>query len=142
VLAGRNYQIEQIALRPRVNWQPSFTARLGVFGEYSEKTNSPDAGGESAILRKAGLEWTASSPEKGLATANFQVVSIAYTGTGNNSLSFDMLEGLAPGVNLTWGAGIQRTVAKNLQLNLQYNGRKPEELKTIHSGGVQIRAFF
>lgn len=142
VLAGRNYRIEQIALRPRVNWQPSVTARLGVFGEYSEKTNNPNAGGESAILRKAGLEWTASSPEKGLATANFQVVSIAYTGAGNNSLSFDMLEGLAPGVNLTWGAGIQRTVAKNLQLNLQYNGRKPEELKTIHSGGVQIRAFF
>jgi hypothetical protein len=67
---------------------------------------------------------------------------IRYNGESNNSLSFDMLEGLAGGNNFTWSTSIQRSVAKNLQLNLIYNGRKPEDAKTIHSGGVQVRALF
>jgi len=142
VLAGRNYSIDQVFLRPRINWQPSISQRLGVFGEYSEKHNTQGMGAESAAIRKGGVEWTVNSPEKGIAQANIQVVSISYTGLPNSSLAFDMLEGLVPGVNLTWGAGVQRTIANNLQLNLQYNARKPSGLATIHSGGVQVRAFF
>ncbi len=41
-----------------------------------------------------------------------------------------------------WGATVQQTVVKNLQLNLIYNGQKPESIRTIHSGGVQLPAFF
>ncbi|MFN9800619.1 MAG: hypothetical protein ACK54P_11445, partial [Bacteroidota bacterium] len=142
VFTGRNYEINQRMMRPRINWQPSVTARFAVFGEYAEKNNADDLGGESALIRKAGVEWTANRADKGLATASFQLVSIAYTGTGTGPLAFDMLEGLVPGVSMTWGAGVQRTIARNLQLNLQYNGRKPGELSVIHSGAVQVRAFF
>lgn len=142
VLAGRNYSIDQQFARPRINWQPSISQRLSVFGEYGDKRNTQPEGGETATIRKGGVEWTVSSPEKGLAQANLQLVSISYTGAANSSLAFDMLEGLAPGVNLTWGAGLQRTIANNLQLNLQYNARKPAGLAVIHSGGVQVRAFF
>jgi len=141
-LAGRNYLLNQLSIRPKLNWQPGTVSRFSLSGEFTDKQNSSIDGGELATIRKAGFDWTVNNPEKGLVQANFQVVSISYSGEANTSLSFDMLEGLAPGLNLTWGAGLQRTVANNLQLNVIYNGRKPGELRIIHSGGVQVRAFF
>jgi hypothetical protein len=53
-----------------------------------------------------------------------------------------MLEGLRAGNNFTWGLAYQRKVAKNLQLNFTYNGRKSEDNSAIHSGGMELRAFF
>jgi hypothetical protein len=37
---------------------------------------------------------------------------------------------------------VQRTLGNNLQLNLSYNGRKSEAIKAVHTGNVQVRAFF
>jgi hypothetical protein len=68
--------------------------------------------------------------------------NIQYNGDGNTSLAFDILEGLNVGFNATWNIIIQRTVAKNLQLSLTYDGRKPQGIPAIHAGGVQLRAFF
>jgi hypothetical protein len=53
-----------------------------------------------------------------------------------------MLEALRPGTNYTWNLSYQRSVSKNLQLDLQYNGRRSENTRTIHSGGMELRAFF
>jgi hypothetical protein len=80
--------------------------------------------------------------EKGLFQGGVNFFNIRYYGEANNSLSFDMLEGLNPGFNVTWNVGLQRTLGKSLQLNITYNGRKPEQVRTIHAGGVQLRAFF
>jgi hypothetical protein len=53
-----------------------------------------------------------------------------------------MLESLPPGMNYTWHIGYQKTVSKNLQLTIQYLGRKSENARMIHSGGMELRAFF
>jgi hypothetical protein len=53
-----------------------------------------------------------------------------------------MLEALRQGVNYTWNIGYQRSVSKNLQISVQYNGRKSENTSMIHAGGMEVRAFF
>jgi hypothetical protein len=53
-----------------------------------------------------------------------------------------MLEGLLPGRNYVWNLTWQRTLVNNMQLNLSYDGRKSGEGKIIHTGGLQVRAFF
>jgi hypothetical protein len=69
-------------------------------------------------------------------------VSIRFDGTGNSSLTYEMLEGLRAGTNFTWGISYQRSLGQNIQLNLTYNGRKSQDIDAVHSGGVQVRAFF
>lgn len=139
-LSGRNYTLNYFSVQPKLTWQPNTTSRFAVVAQYLAKTNV--LGIEKTSIQKMGAEATINSTEKGSFIAELNYFKITYLGASNNSLAFEMLEGLSKGNNFTWSATIQRTVAKNLQLNLIYNGRKPEEVKTIHSGGVQLRAFF
>lgn len=142
-LTGRNFVIDYTSIKPKLNWQPSNTQRWSATAEYTQKDNRAMEGqGESATLWKAGLEGTLSDAEKGALQVQANYIRILYDGANNSSLSFEMLEGLSEGNNFTWSATLQRTVAKNLQLNLTYNGRKPQGIPAIHTGGVQLRAFF
>lgn len=139
-LNGRNYALDYLQIQPILSWQPGNTGRLNVKTLYTEKTNT--LGMEHAIIQKIGLEGVLSDVKKGTLQCELNYYKIAYNGESNNSLTFDMLEGLNTGNNITWSLTVQRTVAKNLQLNLNYNGRKPETVPTIHAGGLQLRAFF
>jgi hypothetical protein len=80
--------------------------------------------------------------EKGSLQGGVKMVKIEYDGSQNSALGFEMLEALKPGINYTWNVGYQRSVSKNLQISIQYNGRKSENSKMIHSGGMEVRAFF
>jgi hypothetical protein len=52
------------------------------------------------------------------------------------------LEGLQPGENQTWELSIQKQISKFLDLNLSYQGRKSPGIKSIHTGSIQLKAFF
>jgi hypothetical protein len=53
-----------------------------------------------------------------------------------------MLEGLQTGRNVTWKIGFQKKMSNNLQLSVSYNGRQSEDNRAIHTGSMQMRAFF
>jgi hypothetical protein len=53
-----------------------------------------------------------------------------------------MLEALKPGRNSTWTLGYQRSVSKKIPISIQYSGRNSENSRTIHAGGMEVRAFF
>jgi hypothetical protein len=53
-----------------------------------------------------------------------------------------MLEGLQTGQNLTWRLLLQKNLTNFLDINLNYQGRKSETSQTIHTGSVQLRAYF
>ena len=82
------------------------------------------------------------SAEKGSVEGRLSYVNIAYSSTDQNALAFAMLEGLVPGRNGTWSLDVRRNVARNLQLSVRYEGRTSSSAGTVHSGGLQARAFF
>ncbi len=53
-----------------------------------------------------------------------------------------MLEGLQPGDNFTWRLLAQKKLTKFLDLNLNYFGRQTETSKAIHTGNLQLKAYF
>lgn len=139
-LTGRNFEIDYYSVQPKMTWQPNTKARINLLAQFADKRNT--AGTETALMRKLSSDLTLNSPEKGSVQAEVSFYAISFNGEGNNSLAFEMLEGLSSGFNFTWSAGAQRTIGKNLQLGLQYNGRKPRDRAPVHAGGVQIRAIF
>lgn len=141
-LSGRNYDIDFYEIKPELAWQPGTNFRWSINYVYLYKQNGSELGGERAINNTYGTEIRFSTAEKGSFLATFNYVLIDYNGNQNSALGFEMLDALKNGKNYTWTAVWQQSLTKNLQLNLTYNGRKSENNKIIHSGGVQVRAFF
>lgn len=140
--SGRNYFIDYHYVKPSFSYQPTTAFRVSLIGRYEEKHNREEFGGESAYIGEIGTNLKFNQAEKGSLQAEFKLVNISYGGNPNSALGFEMLEALKPGVNYTWNLGYQRLISKNLQLSIQYNGRKSEQNKTIHSAGMEVRAFF
>lgn len=140
--SGRNYKLEYYFLQPSLSYQPGTKFRITLDGRVSEKRNHPDLGGEHSKVYEIGTTFKYNQPEKGSLQGEFKVLRIDYNGEQNSALGFEMLEGLKPGVNYTWNLGYQRSISRNLQLSFRYNGRKSESSKFIHTGGMEVRAFF
>lgn len=147
VLSSRNFNIFYQQIEPKLNIQPGKLWRVSFLFTYKEQQNraqenAAGIGGEKSIVRKSGLEFTLSIPEKGSLFINGNVIQINYSGLPESPVGFEMLDGLQPGLNATWGVSYQRTLSNNLQLSINYNGRQSPGLEMIHTGGVQARAFF
>lgn len=140
--AGRNYLLSYYFLQPSFIFQPNTSFRVTLDGKYADKQNADEFGGEKALVAEIGSTFKFNQAEKGSLQGGIKLVQIDYNGNENSALGFEMLEGLRTGTNYTWNLSYQRSVSRNLQLSLQYNGRKSENNRTIHSGGMELRAFF
>lgn len=141
-VVGRNYSIEYRSIQPSFVYQPNTAFRISLDARYAEKFNAEEFGNESAYVSEVGTKVKFNQPEKGSLQGEFKMVQMNFGGNANSAIGFEMLEALKPGTNYTWNIGYQRLVSKNLQLSFQYNGRKSEQNKMIHSAGMEIRAFF
>ncbi|MCT4582671.1 MAG: hypothetical protein N4A35_14735 [Flavobacteriales bacterium] len=139
---NRNYLIAIQQTEGKISYQPSTKFRLSLIAKYKDKRNQLATAGEKAFINDYGVELKYNQLRKGILTAAFNYVNNIYFGEENSTIAFEMLEALQPGINYTWNCSIQRTLANNLQLTLNYTGRNSVTSKTIHTGGVQVRAFF
>jgi hypothetical protein len=140
--SNRNFNIHYQELEPKISLQPNTSFRASLMFKYTEKNNSLDLGGEKAISRNAGVEIRYNILSKGSLLLNTNYIVNSFTRTNNSTLAFEMLDGLQAGKNIIWSVSYQRNLSNNMQLNLSYNGRTAESSPTIHTGGVQVRAFF
>lgn len=138
----RNYEINFYTLEPKVTFQPNVSFRVALSYRYSNKW---DLGGDTlqrAIAQNLGTELKYNVAGKGTLSFRLNRIQQSFNGDANSTLGFEMLEGLAIGDNYTWGLTYQRTLSNNMQINLNYEGRKTPLSKIIHTGGIQVRAFF
>ncbi|MCC6383736.1 MAG: hypothetical protein LC117_01350 [Bacteroidia bacterium] len=138
----RDFNLDLFTSESRFNYQPGTNWRLTFIYEYKLKQNSETQPAEFSEQHKGGIEIKFSNIQKGIITLRLNTIRISYNGQENSSLSYEMLEGLNKGINYTWGLNIQRALSGFLQLTLNYDGRKTENNKPIHTGGVELRAFF
>ena len=72
----------------------------------------------------------------------FSYYKNSFKGNDMSPVAFQMLAGLQPGKNQTWRLLLQKNLTQYLDININYQGRDSESSKTIHTGNVQLRAFF
>jgi hypothetical protein len=137
-----NYRIEQRSFGPRISYQPGSVFRISFLFEYTEKGNSPAFGGEESISRKSTAELRYTAASKGILTASFSYISISYAAPENSPVAYEMLEGLKKGSNYTWNVLLQRNLSGGMQAGINYEGRKTETAKAVHTANVQVRAYF
>ena len=141
-MTNRNYDIENMEINNRISFQPNTLFRVAINGRYSEKRNSIEYGNEKAFINDIGIELRRSKRDKGLLNGELHLVNINYNGESSSTIGFEMLEGLQLGKNITWKLGFQKNMSNNIQISINYNGRKSEENRAIHTGSMQMRAFF
>lgn len=138
----KNYSIRFIESKPELTYQFNNFFRAGITYMLSNQVNNPDFGGEKNLHQQFSTELRLNKAEKGSYVAHFAYIINRFSGISNTSTSYEMLDGLQSGNNFTWGLGFQRSLANNLQINMNYEARKSPGVQVIHTGNVQARAFF
>ncbi len=138
----KDYKIEYYKTEPKLNYQPGPSIIVELKYAYKFKQNILDPQKETTRIHDAGLELNYKVINKGTLQIKANFLEIFYNASAGTALAFEMLEGLQPGKNGTWSISFQQNISNNLQLNLIYDGRKSEGLKTVHTGSAQIRAYF
>jgi hypothetical protein len=138
----RNYDIEYFDLEQKVSYQPSTAFRVSVIYKYNVKQNIIRDGFQKAELNDFGLEFKYNQVEKGSLTGKINFISITYNDLENTSVAYEMLNALKTGYNYTWGLSYQRNLTNNIQISINYDGRKSPGTKIVNIGGAQVRAFF
>jgi CRISPR/Cas system CSM-associated protein Csm2 small subunit len=139
-LANRNYEINYLNSKASLMYQKEINQSIDFSYQYQEKKNN--IGQDYAIINTLGVEAMYNIINKVSLTARVNYVKIIYKGAENSSLEYEMLEGLKKGDNFTWEVLLNKRIAKNLSLTLNYNGRNSSGGKTIHTGTMEMRAFF
>jgi hypothetical protein len=137
----RNFEIEGFQASPKVAYLFSKNASWDVFYEFQNKENQIGAF-ESLNQNRFGSSFTFNS-EKGFSVnGEFSLYNNSFEGNSLSAVGFQLLEGLQIGKNQTWRLFLQKNLTTYLDININYQGRKSETSKTIHTGNVQLRAFF
>ncbi|MBN8702288.1 MAG: hypothetical protein J0M08_04435 [Bacteroidetes bacterium] len=140
--SNRNYHINVAETSPQLSFQPNTNFRITASYKYSAKKNAKDLGNQQVLLQDIGLDARYNILSKASLSGKFNYIFISYNDLENTPISFEMLEGLRIGENTTWGLSYQQNVSNNVQVNILYDGRKTQGNKPIHTGNVQVRAFF
>jgi hypothetical protein len=137
----RNFRIESYDLAPKISYLFSENAQFSLLYQYTNKENLL---GERELLKqqKLGAQFTFNKAESFSINGEFNFISNDFTGSAFSPVAFQMLEGLQPDKNFTWSLLFQRSITKYLDANISYFGRKSENSNTIHTGTVQLRAYF
>lgn len=143
---NRNYQIDVYAAEPRITFVNRTVFRLQTGYKYEQKKNSALYGGEKSTSNSINVETKYNVLQNSSINARFTFNNISYhtqpDAKQNSTTSYIMLDGLLPGQNYLWSVDFTKRIMKSVELNMQYEGRKPGEAKTVHVGRAAVRALF
>lgn len=139
--SNRNFNLNEVRLQPQLSYIFDENAQFNLFYNHVTKDNTT-GNFETLEQNNLGISFTYNKADKVALTGEFNYFKNEFIGNSNSPVAYQMLEGLQPGNNFTWNLLAQRKLTKFLDLNLNYFGRKTETSKTIHTGTVQLKAYF
>lgn len=139
--SARNYLLKGYQLAPKISYLFSKNASWDLFYEYQSKKNKLSSL-ETLAQSRFGTSFIYSSEKKLTLNGEFSIYENSFVGSSLTPVAYEMLEGLQPGSNSTWRLLIQKNLTDYLDINLNYQGRKSENSNAIHTGNVQLRAYF
>lgn len=142
-LHAKNYNIDQLQVSPALSWQPNNFMRITGRYAYAEKEGTAFTDLNHKAVHE---EWATELNWNKSLEANFQCnlrwIKIEYDGPMNNALAYELLNALQPGNNIAWSINYLRKISKGMQMSLNYDGRKGQQMNTVHIGRIMMTALF
>ncbi|WP_459210073.1 hypothetical protein [Aquimarina rhabdastrellae] len=139
--ANRNYTIEGYRLESKLTYLLSQKTQFGLSYLYNDQSNTiTDI--EALSQQRLSVNFSYANQQKISLNGEFNYFINDFTGNPFSPVGYQLLNGLQPGDNYTWSLLAQKKLTKYLDLNIIYNGRKTETSSTIHTGNIQLRAYF
>ena len=139
--SSKNFDLDEFSLYPKISYLLDDNKRFDVFYQFQNLDNLIRAK-EQLKQHKLGVSAMMTQNQKASVSAEFNYFSNIFQGDANTPVAYQMMEGLQPGTNFTWSLIAQKKLTKYLDLNLNYFGRKSENSRTIHTGTIQLKAYF
>jgi len=137
----RNYDLEAIQHEWALSYQSSDKLTLSLSYLLRQEESFGDVANQLAG-QVAGLELNYNVAQNIALRSEVDLIYNDFSGEVNSPAAFEMLQAFRPGRNLGAQLSIQRTLLKNIVISLSYSGRFSESLSAIHTGNVQVKAFF
>ncbi|MFM2370076.1 MAG: hypothetical protein RL619_2397, partial [Bacteroidota bacterium] len=128
-------------LAPKISYLFSKNTSWDLFYELQNKENQIGIL-DKLVQNRFGTSFSYSSAKQFTMNGEVSFYQNKFTGNEFSSVGFQMLEGLQTGQNMTWRLLLQKNLTQFLDINLNYQGRKSESSQTIHTGNIQLRAYF
>ena len=138
---NRNFDLDSYLMNPKISYLLNRQTRFDVFFQLLNKENLIGSM-EAMDQQKLGTSFAYNNAQQISISGEFNYINNRFTGNAFSPVAYTMLEGLQPGTNFTWSLLFQKRITKYLDANLSYLGRKSENSNAVHTGTVQLRAYF
>ncbi|MEO1450398.1 MAG: hypothetical protein AAFV07_12775, partial [Bacteroidota bacterium] len=140
----RNFDIALVETQPKLNIQLS--RKLRVSGGYAynwrQNRDSVDLVNATVRIHKAIFDTRWNLKDRNNIFLKLELSRLQLVGEPNFSAGYELQEGLQPGLNAVWQAFVTYYLLDNVELSITYDGRVSQTARPIHTGRVQVRAFF
>ncbi len=140
--SNRNFDLDVYSFEPKLVFIQGTSFRLVTGYKFDEKQNKTLYGGEKSVSNSLNVESKYNILQSSSVSGKFSLNNISYKFPANSTVSYIMLDGLLPGKNYLWSISFTKRLINNLELNFQYDGRKPGQAKTVHIGRASLTALF
>lgn len=140
---NRNYNISQYSVEPRISFTKGTTLRFITGYVYTNKKNR-EGDNEMYSSNAVNTEIKYNILQSGSILTKFTYSDISFSPAANvnSTVGYNMLDGLSIGKNYLWSIEVTKRLANNLEINIQYEGRKPGDARVVHIGRASVRALF
>jgi hypothetical protein len=145
VYENTDYQINEQSIAPSVNYTHGTNIRVGLTYMLDQKKNSigfHEQTSDNVITADIKYNVLSSSVIAGSFSINNINMKYDVGGSDNSTVGYIILNGLLPGQNYLWNLQYTKRLSTNIEISIQYSGRKPSGSPTINTGTASIRAFF
>jgi hypothetical protein len=141
---NRNFNVLQNIVEPTLTYNYKSNFRLTMGYLFANKKNRIDSL-EQATSNNFNVDAKYNLISGSSISARLGANNIKFIGSlnsRNSSVGYLLLDGLQPGQNYLWNVDFTKRIGKNIELSIQYDGRKPAIGNTIHLGRASVRAIF
>ncbi|MCX7862620.1 MAG: hypothetical protein N2449_06460 [Bacteroidales bacterium] len=136
----KNYKIYTQQIESNTSYQPNNETRWTLTGKLTSKINKLNT--EQLMAYNFSLEMRKSIKSDNYIVAKAELIRNNFRGHTATSVAYEMLEALQPGWNQIYTLQVQRNLSSTVQMVISYQARASQLAKTIHTGNIEVRAWF